>query len=58
MKVDLDEIGDGAVENAIDQVTGGAAEKKSEAGSVQGADAAAGDEQPGYDRDDDEESRR
>ena len=54
MKVDLDEIGDGAVENAIGEITGGAPEKKSEARSVQGADAAAGDEQPGDDRDDDE----
>ena len=54
MKVDLDEIGDRTVENAIGEVTGGAAEKKSKAGGVYSADAAASDEQPDDDRDDDE----
>jgi len=54
MKVDLDEIGDCAVENAVGEITSGAAEEKSEAGGVCSADAAAGDEKPGDDRDDDE----
>jgi hypothetical protein len=54
MKIDLDEIGDRAVENAIREVARGAAEKKSEAGSVHGADSAACDEQPDDDRDDGE----
>ena len=54
MKIDLDEIGDRAVENAIGEVTGGTAKEKSKAGGVQGADATAGDEQPGDDRNDDE----
>jgi len=49
MKIDLDEIGDRAVENAIGEVTGGTAKEKSKAGGVQGADAAAGDKQPGDD---------
>jgi len=52
MKVDLDEIGDCAVENAVGEITSGTAKEKSEARSVQRADAAAGDEQPGDDCDD------
>src|SRR6267378_718222 len=52
MKVDLDEIGDGAVENAVGEITSGTAKEKSEAGGVDSADAAAGDEQPGDDCDD------
>ena len=54
MKIDLDEIGDGAVENAVGEVSGSAAEEKSEAGCVYSADAAARDEQPDDDRDDNE----
>jgi len=52
MKVDLDEIGDCAVENAVGEITSGTAKEKSEAGGVDSADAAAGDEQPGDDCDD------
>ena len=34
---DLEEVGDGAVDNAIGYVAGGAAEQKREAGSGEGA---------------------
>ena len=54
MKVDLDEIGDGAVENAVGEISGSAAEEKSETGCVYSADAAARDEQPDDDGDDNE----
>ena len=54
MKIDLDEIGDRAVENAVGEVTGGATEEQRKAGSIYSADAAAGHEQPSDDRDDDE----
>src|SRR5437016_2152672 len=54
MKIDLDEIGDGAVEDAIGDVAGGAAEEKREAGGVKGADILTNDEQPSDDSDDDE----
>ena len=54
MKVDLDEIGDRAVENAVGEVAGSAAEEKSEAGGVYRADPAADNEQPDDDHDDDQ----
>ena len=54
MEINLDEIGDGAVENAIGEVASRAAEKKSQACGVHGADAAAGNEQPGDDCNDDD----
>jgi hypothetical protein len=43
MKIDLNKIGNRAVENAVGEVASGSAEKKGEAGGVQGADAASGD---------------
>ena len=54
MEINLDEIGDGAVENAIGEVASRATEKKSQACGVHGADAAAGNEQPGDDCNDDD----
>ena len=54
MKIDLDEIGDGAVEDAVGDVASGTPEKKRQACGVKGADAASGDEQPGDNCDDDE----
>ena len=54
MKIDLDEIGDGAVKDAVSHVASGTAEEKREARSVQRTHAAAGDEQPGDNCDDDE----
>lgn len=52
MKVDLDEIGDCAVENAVGEITSGTGKEKSQAGGVCSADAAAGDEKPSDDCDD------
>lgn len=54
MEIYLNEIGDGAVEDAVGDIAGGAAEKKREASGVTRADIAAGDEQPGDDCDDEE----
>src|SRR5438874_6628859 len=54
MKIDLDEIGDGAMQDAVGDVAGGAAEEKGEASSMKRADIVAGDEQPSNDSDDDE----
>lgn len=54
MKIDLKEIGYGAVEDAVSDIAGGAAEEKGEARGIQCADTAAGDEQPGDDSDDDQ----
>ena len=54
VKIDLEEIGDGAVEDAVGDVAGGTAEEKGEAGGVQGADTTVSDEQPSNEGDDDE----
>jgi|SRR5438876_6281423 len=51
---DFEEIGDGAVEDTIGDVAGGAAEKKSEARGGETAAAMACDEEPGENGDDDE----
>ena len=50
----FEEIGDGAVEEAIGDVAGGAAEKKCKAGGGEAASAMAGDEEPSEDSDDHE----
>ena len=50
----FEEIGDGAVEDTIGDVTGGAAEKKREASGGEAAAEMACDEEPGEDGDDDE----
>src|SRR5260370_5068272 len=52
--IDVEEVGDRAVKNAVGDVAGGAAEEQSEAGGIQGAYAAARNEQPGDDCDDSE----
>ena len=49
---DFEEIGNGAVKDAIGDVAGGAAEKKREAGGGEAAAAMASDEEPGKDGDD------
>ena len=54
MNIDLDEIGDRSVENAVGDVASGAAKEKGESGGVKGADIAASDEQPRNDSDDGE----
>ena len=54
MKIDLDEIGDGAVEDAVGDVASGTAQENGQACRVKGADIAASDEQPSDDCNDDE----
>ena len=54
MKIDLDEIGDGAVEDAVGDVASGTAQENGQACRVKGAGIAASDEQPSDDCNDDE----
>ena len=49
---DLEEVGDGAVDDAIGNVAGGAAEEQRQAGGGQRAAAVTGDEEPGQRGDD------
>jgi hypothetical protein len=53
---DFQKIGDGAVEEAVGEIAGGATEKQSEAGSHGCAAGFAGDEHPSENGDDDERS--
>ena len=46
-EADFEEVGDGAVEDAIGDVAGGAAEEEREAGGGHGAAGVSGGEEPG-----------
>ena len=49
---DFEEVGDGAVDDAVREIAGGAAQKECESRGVDGAGIAAGHEQPGDEGDD------
>ena len=53
MEIDLEKIGDRAVQDAVGDVARGSAEEKGEAYCVHGAGISAGDKKPGDEGDDD-----